>query len=80
LAEDPGNPLRIDGNVTVTIQRSLKTIGLYAGEGTGDLDSATKKALDDFVNIHNFRGRMSQEGKIWKSILDHLKQQAKASG
>lgn len=77
--EDPRNLFMIDRNITVTIQRNLKKLGFYAGEVTGDLDALTKKALDDFVNINNFEDRMRQEGKIWKSVLDYMGQQAKTS-
>jgi uncharacterized Ntn-hydrolase superfamily protein len=77
--EDPRNLLMIDRNITVTIQRNLKKLGFYAGGVTGDLDALAKKALDDFVNVNNLEDRMRQEGKIWKSILDHMEELAKSS-
>lgn len=77
--EDPKNLLVIDREITETIQRNLNKLGFYAGDVTGDLDAVTKKALDDFVNVNNFEDRMRQEGRIWKSILDHMGNQAKAS-
>lgn len=77
--EDPRNLLTIDHDITVTIQRELKKLGFYAGDMTGDLDAVTKKALDDFININNFEDRMRQEGKIWKSILEHMKELANNS-
>jgi uncharacterized Ntn-hydrolase superfamily protein len=77
--ENQSNLLEIDNALTVTIQRNLKKLGFYNGDVTGNLNAATKKALDDFVNINNFEDRMRQEGKIWKSILDYMERQATAS-
>jgi uncharacterized Ntn-hydrolase superfamily protein len=77
--EDPRNLLAIDRDITTTIQRNLKKLEFFPGKVSGNFDSATKKALDDFVNINNFEDRMRQEGKIWKSILDYMEELAKKS-
>lgn len=77
--EDPRNLMTIDRDITLAIQANLKKLGFYAGNVTGNLDTTTKKALDDFVNINNFEDRMRQEGKIWKSILDYMEELTKRS-
>jgi uncharacterized Ntn-hydrolase superfamily protein len=74
--EDPKNLLTIDHNITIDLQTSLKRLGMYEGSITGVLDDATKKALHEFVNIHNFENKMHDDGRIWKSILDYLKELA----
>jgi uncharacterized Ntn-hydrolase superfamily protein len=74
--EDPKNLLTIDHDIATIVQRNLKKLGMYEGPVTGVLDVATKKALQDFVNIHNFENRMHDDGRIWKSILDYMKELA----
>ena len=75
--EDPRNLLSIDAEMTLVLQKDLKKLSLYHGEVTGTFDDATKKALADFVNLHNFENRMREEGRIWKSILDYLEELAR---
>jgi uncharacterized Ntn-hydrolase superfamily protein len=74
--EDPKNLLTIDDDIATILQTNLKKLKMYEGPVTGTLDSATKKALQDFVNIHNFENRMHEDGRIWKSILDYMKELA----
>jgi uncharacterized Ntn-hydrolase superfamily protein len=68
--------LTIDHNIATILQTNLKQLGMYEGPVTGILDATTKKALQDFVNIHNFENRMHDDGRIWKSILDYMKKLA----
>jgi len=75
--EDPRNLLSIDAEMTLVLQKDLKKLSLYHGEVTGTFDDATKKALADFVNLHNFENRMREEARIWKSILDYLEELAR---
>jgi uncharacterized Ntn-hydrolase superfamily protein len=70
--EDPRNLLTIDSDISFTLQRDLKTLGMYDGPISGTFDDQTKKALKDFVNVNNFENRMHEEGRIWKSILDYI--------
>ena len=70
--EDPKDLIAIDREVTLVLQRDLNKLGIYHGPVTGTFDDATKKALTDFVNVHNFENRMRKEGLIWKSILEYL--------
>jgi len=55
----------------------LSKLGTYGGKVTGKFDNATKKALVDFVNINNFENKMRDDGRIWKSVLDHLEEEAR---
>ena len=74
--EDPKSLLTIDHNIATDLQTSLKRLGMYEGAITGVLDDETKKALHQFVNIHNFENKMHDDGRIWKSILDYMKELA----
>ena len=74
--EDPKNLLTIDHNIATILQTNLKQLGMYEGPVIGILDATTKKALQDFVNIHNFENRMHDDGRIWRSILDYMKELA----
>jgi uncharacterized Ntn-hydrolase superfamily protein len=74
--EDPKNLLTIDHNIAIELQTSLKKLGMYEGPITGFLDDTTKKALHRFVNVHNFENKMHDDGRIWRSILDYLKELA----
>jgi uncharacterized Ntn-hydrolase superfamily protein len=78
--EDPKNLLTIDNRIATELQRALKILGLYNGALTGVFDEATEKALDNFVNINNFENKMHEKGKIWKSVLDYLKDLARDRG
>jgi uncharacterized Ntn-hydrolase superfamily protein len=70
--EDPNNLLTIDRDIAVLLQKNLTKLRTYKGTITGILDDATRKALNEFVNTHNFENRMHEEGRIWKSILDYM--------
>jgi uncharacterized Ntn-hydrolase superfamily protein len=74
--EDPKNLLTIDNDVTVILQKNLAKLGIYNGAITGVLNDETSKALNKFVNIHNFENRMHEERRIWKSILDYMSELA----
>jgi uncharacterized Ntn-hydrolase superfamily protein len=70
--EDPVNLLTIDSELSKKIQRNLKRLGVYDGQINGIFDDKTKKALREFINIHNFENRMHEDGRIWKSILTYM--------
>lgn len=75
--EDPKNLLTIDHNIATDLQTSLKKLGLHKEPITGLFDDATRKALQEFVNTHNFENKMHDDGRIWKSILDYMRELAK---
>jgi uncharacterized Ntn-hydrolase superfamily protein len=75
--EDPKNLLTIDDDITTTIQRDLKKLGMYSGSVNGAFDDATKKALSNFIGINNFENKMREDGRIWRSVLDYLEDTAR---
>ena len=77
--ENPENLIPITGPVVLSIQKSLKSLRLYKGSVTGTYDEATKKALQDFVNVNNFENKMRKDGLIWKSVLDYMQDTARRS-
>ena len=70
--EEPANLLIIDSEISEKIQRNLKRLGMYDGPVNGIFDNDTKKALQSFVNTHNFENKMHDDGRIWKSILAYM--------
>jgi uncharacterized Ntn-hydrolase superfamily protein len=76
--EDPRNLLTINHDLALIIQRDLKKLGMYDGAITGTMDEGTRKALEDWVNVNNFENRMHEPGRIWRSILDRMEEQARA--
>ncbi len=74
--EDPSSLLPIDPELAIRIQENLKKLGMYNGPVTAALDDSTKRALRAFVNVHNFENKMHEEGKIWKTILKYMDEQA----
>jgi len=74
--EDPKNLLTIDNDIATVLQENLTKLEMYEGPVTGVLDAGTKKALQDFVSIHNFENRMHDDSRIWKSILDYMRELA----
>jgi uncharacterized Ntn-hydrolase superfamily protein len=77
--EDPSDLLPITSNVATSLQRNLRKLGFYKGPETGTYDDATKKALQEFVNVNNFENRLREEAKIWKSILQYIEKEADKS-
>jgi uncharacterized Ntn-hydrolase superfamily protein len=75
--EDPRNLLEINRDIARIVQTDLEKLGTYKGPITGTFDDLTKKALEDWVNVHNFENRMNKPGRIWKSILDYMEALAK---
>jgi len=71
--EDPRNLLKIDHDIALVLQSSLKKLDMYDGPINGVLDDTTKKALNEFINVNNFENKMREDGRIWQSILDYIK-------
>jgi len=71
--EDPRNLLTIDHDIALVLQTCLKKLGMYDGPINGVLDDRTKKALSEFINVNNFENKMREDGRIWQSTLDYIK-------
>ena len=76
--EDPRNLLTINHDLALIIQRDLKKLGMYDGAIMGTMDEGTRKALEDWVNVNNFENRMREQGRIWRSIVNCMEEQARA--
>jgi uncharacterized Ntn-hydrolase superfamily protein len=74
--EDPKNLLTIDEGIAVVLQKNLTKLRMYKGTITGIFDDPTRRALNEFVNTHNFENRMHEDGRIWKSIMDYMSELA----
>ena len=76
--EDPATLITVTPEVTQTLQRELTVLGYLSGRSTGTWDEATQKAYLKFISENNFENKVRQDGRIWPSILDHLKDRASA--
>jgi uncharacterized Ntn-hydrolase superfamily protein len=74
--EDPQSFLPITNDIAMILQHGLTRLGFYNESITGTYDEATRIALRNFVNVNNFENRMREDGKIWKSILRHIENEA----
>lgn len=76
--EDPSTLLSTTPEVTRTLQHELSVLGYYTGRSTGAWDEATQQAYLKFVHENNFENKIRTDGKIWPSILNHLKERSQA--
>ncbi len=76
--EDPATVLPIEGEVAKSLQHDLGVLGYYPGRFTGTWDAASRTAFDRFVSEHNFENKQRDDGKVWPSVVDYLREQAAA--
>jgi len=74
--EDPATLVPIEGEVAKALQHDLGILGYYTGRFTGTWDAASRAAFDRFVSEHNFENKQRDDGKVWPSVLDYLREQA----
>ncbi|MFQ6089266.1 MAG: DUF1028 domain-containing protein [Candidatus Methanofastidiosia archaeon] len=72
--EDESNLLKIEGNLAREIQEILRNQRFYMGEITETYNSKMKKALDEWLSINNFENKMRENGYIWKSVLEYMRE------
>ncbi len=76
--EDPATLLPIDGEVARALQHDLAVLGYYSGRFTGSWDEASRTAFARFVGEHNFENKQRDDGKVWPSVVDYLRERAAA--
>lgn len=67
----------IDEPVADELRRLLAEVGYESGEGRG-YDASLRDALYRYVGTENLEERWSQEARVEKVVLEHLRQQAEA--
>ncbi|HYA54376.1 MAG TPA: DUF1028 domain-containing protein, partial [Thermoplasmata archaeon] len=76
--EDPATLLGIEGEVARGLQHDLSVLGYYSGRLTGAWDAPSQAAFSRFVSEHNFENKERNDGKVWPSIVNYLKERAQA--
>ena len=76
--EDPATLLVIEGEVARGLQHDLSVLGYYSGRFTGSWDAPSQAAFARFLGEHNFENKARDDGKVWPSIVNYLKERAQA--
>ncbi len=76
--EDPGTLVPISGDVARGLQHDLGVLGYYTGRFTGTWDAASQAAFHRFIGEHNFENRERDDGQVWPSIVQYLRERAAA--
>jgi uncharacterized Ntn-hydrolase superfamily protein len=76
--EDPATLLVIEGDVARGLQHDLGVLGYYSGRLTGSWDAVSQAAFTRFLGEHNFENKVRDDGKVWPSIVNYLKERAQA--
>jgi uncharacterized Ntn-hydrolase superfamily protein len=75
----PEDRVDIRGEVAEELQAMMARLGYYPGAVTGELDSATRKALEAFIGAENFEDRADLDnGKIDRPVYEYLRRKFKA--
>lgn len=75
----PEDRVDIRGEVAEDLQAMMARLGYYQGELTGELDPATRKALEAFIGAENFEDRTDLDsGKIDRPVYEYLHRKFKA--
>ncbi len=76
--EDPTTLLVIEGDVARGLQHDLGVLGYYSGRLTGNWDAVSQAAFTRFLGEHNFENKARDDGKVWPSIVNYLRERAQA--
>ncbi|MGA7477130.1 MAG: DUF1028 domain-containing protein [Thermoplasmata archaeon] len=76
--EDPATLLGIEGDVARGLQHDLGVLGYYSGRLTGSWDAVSQAAFTRFLGEHNFENKVRDDGKVWPSIVNYLRERAQA--
>lgn len=76
--EDPATLVTITPEVAQTLQHELGLLGFYSGRVTGAWDDPSRTAFAKFLGENNFENKQREDGRVWPSILEFLKERARA--
>ena len=74
--EDPASAVPIAGDVALALQHDLGILGYYTGRFTGTWDDASRAAFARFLGEHNFENKQREDGKVWPSVREYLRERA----
>jgi uncharacterized Ntn-hydrolase superfamily protein len=76
--EDPASAVPIEGDVALGLQHDLAILGYYPGRFTGTWDATSRTSFARFIGEHNFENKQREDGKVWPSVRDYLRERAAA--
>jgi len=76
--DDPATALPIEGEVASSLQHDLGVLGYYSGRFTGSWDAASRAAFAHFLGEHNFENKQRDDGKVWPTVREYLRERAAA--
>ncbi len=76
--EDPATLRPIEGEIARSLQHDLGILGYYSGRLTGTWDEPSRAAFVRFLGEHNFENKQRDDGKVWPSIVEYLRERAEA--
>ena len=74
--DDPSNLLNIEGEIASDIKNVLSELGYIKNLNTSTIEEWEKTdslALEAWIGINNFENKWRDDGKIWKSIYDYIR-------
>lgn len=74
--EDSSNLLKIEGAISVRIQKALSTLGYLEHVDERSFSETAQTALFNWTNTNNFENKAREDGTIWQSVFDFLLEQA----
>ncbi|MFZ0699854.1 MAG: DUF1028 domain-containing protein [Thermoplasmata archaeon] len=76
--EDPATLQSIDADLAKALQHDLGLLGYYSGRSNGVWDDTSRAAFAKFINENNFENKLRDDGKVWPSIIVHLRELAQS--
>jgi uncharacterized Ntn-hydrolase superfamily protein len=71
VRNDP--PLEATPALVADVQRRLRAVGRLAGDPTGSLDEATRRALEDWAGEMNLEGRIRDDDQLSRHLVAELR-------
>ena len=71
VRNDP--PLDATRELVIEVQRRLRALGRFDGEPTGELDEATRHALEEWAGEVNLEGRLRDDGRLSRHLVLELR-------
>ncbi len=71
--EDPQNVVKLAGDVASEVKGLLARAGFYQGPTDSEWGAEEVEALRNYFNINNFENRWREDGLLWRSIFEYMR-------
>jgi uncharacterized Ntn-hydrolase superfamily protein len=72
--EDPGDVLRLEGEVVRGVKEALRKAGFYSGPADVRWDQDAAAALKRYFEVNNFENKWRDDGTLWRSIYEYMRE------